>query len=145
MIHLSAEAASESLFEAGLAVRREVLGSEYVDRSTAATDPLSLEFQEFVTTYCWGSIWKDERLQRRERSLLVLGITAALGRMSEFELHIRGAMNNGLTEQELIAALKQIGVYAGIPAAVSASHVLREVLKEADRIRVPEDGSQGHV
>jgi 4-carboxymuconolactone decarboxylase len=128
---LSAESLETSLFDAGMKVRREVLGDGYVDRALERTDPQSAEFQEFVTTYCWGEVWTDNRLVRRERSLLVLGITAALGRMAEFEAHTHGALRNGVTPDELASVLKQIAVYAGVPAAVSASHVIRKVVAES--------------
>jgi alkylhydroperoxidase/carboxymuconolactone decarboxylase family protein YurZ len=116
------------LNEDGLAVRREVLGAEYVDRALSRQGPLDEEFQEFVTDYCWGDVWTDERLSRRERSLLVLGMTAALGRMGEFEAHTRGALNNGVSEQELAAVLRQIAVYCGVPAGVGCAGAMRNVL-----------------
>ena len=113
----------------GMAVRREVLGAAYVDRAVSRTDPVSAEFQPYVTEACWGEIWTDDRLPRRERSLLVLGMTAALGRMAEFEAHALGALRNGVTVDELIAVLKQIAVYCGVPAGVAASAALRAVLE----------------
>ncbi|MFC7766702.1 carboxymuconolactone decarboxylase family protein [Leucobacter soli] len=88
---------SESLFERGMQVRRRVLGDEYVDAAMAETDPLTTAFQPFMTSYCWGEIWTDDTLPPRERSLIVLSITAALGRMGEFEIHTRGALRNGVT------------------------------------------------
>ena len=112
----------------GMTVRREVLGPEYVDRALSRDDQLSRDFQEFITEYCWGAIWTDDRLARRERSLLVLGMTAALGRMSEFEAHVRGALRNGVTEDELAATLRQITVYCGVPAGVNCAAALRAVL-----------------
>jgi alkylhydroperoxidase/carboxymuconolactone decarboxylase family protein YurZ len=118
------------LNEDGLAVRREVLGAEYVDRALARQGPLEAEFQEFVTDYCWGDVWTDERLSRRERSLLVLGMTAALGRLGEFEIHTRGALNNGVTTDELAAVLRQIAVYCGVPAGVGAAAAMRNVLAD---------------
>ena len=114
--------------EDGLAVRREVLGPEYVDRALSRRGPLDEEFQEFVTDYCWGGVWTDERLSRRERSLLVLGMTGALGRLDEFEIHIRGALNNGVTTDELAAVLRQIAVYCGVPAGVGCAGAIRKVL-----------------
>lgn len=116
--------------ESGMAVRRAVLGNAYVDRATAREDPMSKEFQEFVTAYCWGQIWtEDDRLSRRERSLLVLAMTAALGRMGEFEAHAAGALRNGIDPDELTAVVKQIAVYCGVPAGVSAAGTLRKVLE----------------
>ena len=103
------------LMEAGLKVRREVLGDEYVDRSMKNADEFSKPFQEIVSEYCWGVAWTDETLSRRERSILNLGMIAALGKMHEFELHFRAARRNGLTDEELRAVLIQIAVYCGIP------------------------------
>lgn len=126
---MSVDATSpESLFDDGMTVRRQVLGGEYVNRATTHDDPLTTEFQEFMTSYCWGEIWTDDRLPRRERSLLVLAMTAALGKTAEFEIHAHGALRNGITPQELVAVLRQITVYCGVPAGVTASKVLRLVL-----------------
>lgn len=117
---MSAEATfDQELFDDGMKVRREVLGAEYVDNATQHVDELTVEFQKFMTTYCWGGIWTDDRLERAQHSLLVLGITAALGKPREFEAHARGALRNGLTPDQLIAVVRQIMVYAGVPAAVS--------------------------
>jgi len=129
------EGEPSQLFEKGLSVRREVLGAAYVDAALAGSSSFEQEFQTFVTEACWGTIWCDERLQRRDRSLLVLAMTAALGRMDEFRIHAAGALRNGVTEPELAAALKQIGVYCGVPAAVSCLKVLREVLADPELIR----------
>jgi|SRR5699024_8560060 len=117
-----------SLVEKGLAVRREVLGDEYVDRALEHTDALTKEFQEFVSGYCWGGIWTDERLSRRERSLIVLAITAALGKEAEFEAHTHGALRNGVKEEEIASLMRQIAVYCGVPAAVTCHHIARKVL-----------------
>ncbi|MGH3360536.1 MAG: carboxymuconolactone decarboxylase family protein [Nocardioidaceae bacterium] len=126
---MSVEATSpRSLFDEGMTVRREVLGGEYVNRATTHDDPLTTEFQEFMTSYCWGEIWTDERLARRDRSLLVLAMTAALGKMAEFEAHAHGALRNGISPEQLVAVLRQITVYCGVPAGVTASKVLRTVL-----------------
>jgi pimeloyl-ACP methyl ester carboxylesterase/alkylhydroperoxidase/carboxymuconolactone decarboxylase family protein YurZ len=114
----------------GMVVRREVLGDEYVDRALEHQDEVSLEFQSFLTSYCWGEIWTDSRLSRRDRSILTLGMTAALGRMREFEAHSRGALRNGLTPAELTAALKQIAVYCGVPAGVAAAVGIRNAVGE---------------
>ena len=122
--HLSPEA---------LEVRRAVLGDAYVDSSTEPADPLSQEFQAFVTNYCWGEIWTDDRLSRDQRSLVVLAVTATLGRMREFEIHARGALRNGLTPDQLTAVLRQIAVYAGVPAAVSALPSVRSAISDFER------------
>jgi 3-oxoadipate enol-lactonase len=117
------------LHPAGLGVRREVLGAEYVDRALSREDAISQEFQSFITKYCWAEVWTDDRLSRRERSLLNLGMTAALGRMAEFEAHTRGALRNGVSPDELASVLKQITVYCGVPAGVAASAVIRAIVE----------------
>lgn len=113
----------------GMAVRRAVLGARYVDRATANTDALTVEFQDFVTEHCWGEIWTDDRLSRREHSLVTLAITAALGRMDEFEAHAAGALRNGIGPEQFPAIAKQIAVYAGVPAGVNATKAMRRVLE----------------
>jgi 4-carboxymuconolactone decarboxylase len=113
-----------------LAVRREVLGAAYVDSRVASTDPADQAFQKFVVDHCWGTVWTDPRLSRRERSLATLCLTVALGRMDEFALHVRGAYNNGVTTDELEALVIQIGVYAGVPASLSARRAVAAVTAE---------------
>ncbi|HLH64767.1 MAG TPA: carboxymuconolactone decarboxylase family protein [Solirubrobacteraceae bacterium] len=120
---------NSELYERGMRVRREVLGDAYVDRATNPS-PFTADFQRLVTEYCWGECWADDRLTRRTRSVLNLGMTAALGRMEEFQLHFRGALNNGLTEEELSVILLQIAVYCGIPAGVACFRSAQEVLGE---------------
>jgi 4-carboxymuconolactone decarboxylase len=121
----------KKLLEAGLKVRREVLGDEYVDRAMKNADEFNKPFQEIVSEYCWGLAWTDETLSRRERSILNLGMIAALGKMHEFELHLRGALRNGLTPEELRAVLIQIAIYCGIPVGVDCFRVARQVIGEA--------------
>jgi 4-carboxymuconolactone decarboxylase len=120
----------KKLMEAGLSVRREVLGDEYVDRAMKNADAFNKPFQEMVSEYCWGLCWTDETLTRRERSILNLGMIAALGKMHEFELHLRGAIRNGLTPEELRAVLIQIAVYCGIPVGVDCFRTAKQVLGE---------------
>lgn len=118
------------LLDEGLRVRREVLGDEYVDRSMKNADDFNKPFQEIVSEYCWGVCWTDETLSRRERSILNLGMIAALGKMHEFELHFRAAKRNGLTDEELRAVLIQIAVYCGIPVGVDCFRTAKQVLTE---------------
>ena len=120
----------KKLMEAGLKVRREVLGDEYVDRSMKNADDFNKPFQEIVSEYCWGVAWTDETLSRRERSIMNLAMTAATGRMQEFELHFRGAKRNGLTDEELRAVLIQIAIYCGIPVGVDCFRSARMVFAE---------------
>src|SRR5215471_5091252 len=118
----------KALYDRGMTMRRRVLGDEYVDRAVANTDDFNRQFQELLTTYCWGAVWGDDALKPRDRSILNLGMIACLGRMHEFEAHLRGALRNGLTPQELSAILRQIAVYCGFPAAVDCHRVAKQVL-----------------
>ena len=120
----------QKLRDAGVKVRREVLGDEYVDRAMKNADPFNKGFQDIVSEYCWGACWADETLSRRERSILNLGMIAALGKMQEFELHFRAARRNGLTDDELRAVLTQIAVYCGIPVGVDCFRTAKQVLGE---------------
>jgi len=117
-------------FETGEQRRRAVLGDIYVDRALNNADAFNRPFQELITEYCWGACWGDETLNPRERSILNLGMIAALGKMHEFELHVRGALKNGLDHDELRAALIQIAVYCGVPIGVDCFRVARKVLAE---------------
>ena len=119
-------------FEKGKAARTEVLGAEYVERALANADDFSRPFQELLTEYCWGACWGSDALSRKQRSLLNLGMLGALGRMHEFETHFRAAIGNGLTREELQAALIQISVYCGVPAGVECFRVAKRVLAEVD-------------
>ncbi len=121
---------SRERFEAGLTVRREVLGAEYVDKAIAGADSFNREFQELATEFCWGGTWARGVLERKTRSMLNLGMLAALNRPHEFKLHFRGALTNGCTLDELKEVLLQITVYCGIPAGVEAFRLAREVLDE---------------
>lgn len=121
-------AADTDLHERGLAVRRDVLGNEYVDASMERATDFTRPLQDFVTEHCWGAVWTRPGLSRRDRSLLNLGMLTALGKTHELKLHVRGALTNGLTREEISEALLQAGVYAGIPAAVEAFRAAAEVL-----------------
>lgn len=120
---------SDELHALGLSIRREVLGDEYVSRATA-TDDFTRDFQRLVSEYCWGFCWSGKGLTRRQRSLNNLCLLAALNRMEELELHLRGALRNGCTLEEIRETLIQVAVYAGVPAGVSAFRVARRVLAE---------------
>ena len=125
----------KQLMDAGLKARRDVLGDEYVDRAMKNADDFNKPFQEIVSEYCWGVAWTDETLSRRERSILNLGMIAALGKMHEFELHLKGAIRNGLTKEELRSVLIQIAVYCGIPVGVDCFRVAKQVIGEAGEAR----------
>jgi 4-carboxymuconolactone decarboxylase len=122
----------KDLRDRGLAVRKEVLGTEYVERSFATADDFSRPFQELVTEYCWGAVWARDGLSRKARSLLNLGMLSALNRTPELKLHIRGALTNGLTRDEIREAFLQVAIYCGVPAAVEAFRCAREVFAEID-------------
>ncbi|MEQ8396697.1 4-carboxymuconolactone decarboxylase [Thalassobaculum sp.] len=120
----------KAMFEAGLKNRREVLGAEYVDKSIAAADDFNMPMQELVTEYCWGEVWGRPGLTRQQRSMLNLGMLVALGRSHELRLHIRGAINNGLTKDDIKEVFLQTAIYCGVPAAIDAFRNAREVFKE---------------
>jgi 4-carboxymuconolactone decarboxylase len=122
-------------WETGLAKRKAVLGHEYVDKAMAAADDFNRPFQDILNEYCWGMVWGDERLSPREHSLLNLGMLAAMNRMHEWELHLRGAIRNGLTKDELQAVLHQIAVYAGVPVGVECFRIARKVFDEGEITR----------
>lgn len=119
-------------YQAGLKCRTEVLGPEYVEKALAGADDFNRDFQEMVTEYCWGGTWGRGVLDKRSRSILNLGMLAGLGKSQEFKLHFRGAINNGLTLEELREILIQISVYCGIPAGIEAYRNAREVLADMD-------------
>ena len=118
---------STERFEAGLAVRREVLGAEYVERALAGADSFNRDFQELATEFCWGGTWARGVLDRKTRSMLNLGMLCALGKEHELKLHIRGALNNGLTRDEIKEVFLQVAIYCGVPAAVVAFRAAKEV------------------
>ncbi len=114
-------------FEEGLQIRRTALGNEYVDKAIAQMDELSRPLQELVTEYCWGTIWTRPQLPRKIRSMVTLAILSALNRPHELKIHIRGALNNGCTKEEIREVLLQTAIYCGVPAAVDSFRVMREV------------------
>ncbi|HWT92672.1 MAG TPA: carboxymuconolactone decarboxylase family protein [Solirubrobacteraceae bacterium] len=123
---------SDELFEKGLQIRKDVVGAEYVERSLAQADDFSRDFQRLVTEYCWGAGWGREALTRRDRSLLNLAMIGILGRNAEFKLHLRGALRNGCTKDEIQDTLIQMAIYAGIPAGVEAFRLAKEVFAEVE-------------
>jgi 4-carboxymuconolactone decarboxylase len=116
----------------GLAVRRAVLGDAYVDRALAARTPFNREFQELLTRYAWGEIWTRPGLPRRTRSLITIAAMVALNRNDELRLHLRAALRNGVSRDEIKEVLLQMAVYCGLPAANSAFHLAAEVFAELD-------------
>lgn len=123
---------NDELFDQGLTTRREVLGAAHVDASIAGADDFSRPMQELVTQYCWGDIWNRPGLDRRTRSLLNLAMLTALNRPHELKLHVRGALNNGVTREEIREVFLQAAVYCGVPAGIDAFRQAREVFKDVD-------------
>ncbi len=119
-------------FDRGLAARKAVLGDAYVDQAFASADDFNGDFQDLVTEYCWGTCWGEDTLDKRQRSLLNLGMIAALNRMHEWELHFKGAITNGLTRDELKSILTQITIYCGVPVGVECFRIARKVFAELD-------------
>lgn len=121
---------NQALFDQGLSTRREVLGSEYVDASIKNASDFNIDMQELVTQYCWGDVWNRPGLDRKTRSLLNLAMITALNRPHELKLHVRGAINNGLTKEEIKEVFLQAAIYCGVPAAIDSFRVASEVFKE---------------
>jgi 4-carboxymuconolactone decarboxylase len=115
-------------YDAGMRVRREVLGDAHVDKATAAADEFTADFQEFITRYAWGSVWTRPGLDRKTRSCITLAMLAALGHHDELAMHVRAALRIGLTRDEIREVLLQVGIYAGLPAANTAFSVARGAL-----------------
>ena len=120
----------KALRDKGLAMRKAVLGEDYVNKSMASADSFNGPFQEILNEYCWGMIWSDERLPRKTRSMLNLAMLSALGRTHELKLHINGALNNGLSKEEIREVFLQVAIYCGVPAAVESFRSAKEVFKE---------------
>jgi 4-carboxymuconolactone decarboxylase len=121
---------SDEAHERGMKVRREVLGDEHVDAAVEKTTEFTADFQDFITRYAWGDIWSRPGLDRRTRSAITLTALVAMGRFDELAIHIRAALRNGLTEDEIKEILLQSGIYCGVPAANSAFAVAQRVLDE---------------
>ena len=118
------------LWEAGLAARKKTLGAEYVEKSLSTVDDFNRDWQDMLNEFCWGKVWGDDTIPAKTRSMMNLTMLAALGRMHEWELHLNGALNNGVTQNELKAILHQIGIYAGFPAGVECFRIAKKVLAE---------------
>jgi 4-carboxymuconolactone decarboxylase len=117
-------------YDAGLKTRREVLGADYVDKSIAAQDEFNRPLQELLNTYCWNDVWNRPGLPRKTRSMLNLAMLSALNKPHELRLHLNGALNNGLTKQDIQEVFLQVAIYCGVPAAVESFRIAREVFKE---------------
>jgi 4-carboxymuconolactone decarboxylase len=119
-------------FDKGLALRKQVLGAEYVEKSMAAADDFSRPMQELSTEYCWGYVWTRPGLKLRDRSLINLAMISALNRPHELKLHVKAALNNGLTREEIREVLLQVAVYCGVPAGIDSTRIAREAFAEVD-------------
>jgi 4-carboxymuconolactone decarboxylase len=120
------------LFEKGLQVRREVLGSDYVDKSLAGADEFTRTMAEWSTSYCWGALWTRPGMDRKTRSIVNLAMISALNRPHELKLHVKGALTNGVTRDEMKEIFLQVAVYCGVPAGIDAFRIAREAFKEVD-------------
>ena len=120
----------DTLFEKGLKKRKETLGAEYVEKNLEQADDFTRPFQEAMTAWCWGFGWGDETIDAKTRSMMNLAMIGALGKMHEWEIHCRGAIGNGVTQDELRAIVHVIGIYCGVPQAVDCFRVAKKVLEE---------------
>jgi 4-carboxymuconolactone decarboxylase len=122
----------KATFDKGLAIRRAVLGDEYVDNAMKTADDFNKPMQELTTEYCWGYVWGREGLDRRTRSLLNLAMISVLNRPHELKIHIAGALRNGVTREEIREVFMQVAIYAGVPAGVDSFRAAREVFAQLD-------------
>ena len=120
------------LFEKGLAVRKEVLGAAYVEKSIGSADEFAMAMQQYATEACWGMIWTRPGLPRKSRSLINIAMISALNRPHELKLHIKSAFNNGVTKDEIKEVLLQVACYAGVPAGIDSFRIAREAFAEMD-------------
>jgi 4-carboxymuconolactone decarboxylase len=123
---------TNEVFERGLAIRKDVLGKEFVEKSFAAADEFNMPMQELVTEYCWGAVWGREDLPRKTRSMLNLAMISILNRPHELKMHIKGALKNGVSKAEIREIFMQVAIYAGVPAGVDAFRLAREAFAELD-------------
>ena len=124
----------KELFKKGLEKRKATLGSGYVEKNLAQADEFSLPFQEAMTEWCWGFGWGDETINAKTRSMMNLSMIGALGKMTEWELHCRGAINNGVSKEEIRAIIHVIGIYCGVPQALECFRVARKILEEKNML-----------
>jgi 4-carboxymuconolactone decarboxylase len=122
-------------FEKGLALRKQVLGADYVEKSMAAADDFSRPMQELSTEYCWGYVWGRPGLALRDRSLINIAMISALNRPHELKLHVKAALTNGLSREEIREVLMQVAVYCGVPAGIDSTRIAREAFAEIDAAR----------
>jgi 4-carboxymuconolactone decarboxylase len=121
------------VFEKGMEIRKSVLGKEFVEKSFASADDFNKPMQELTTEYCWGAVWGREGLPKKTRSMLNLAMLSALNRPHELKMHIKGALTNGVTKDEIREVLLQVAIYCGIPAGVDSFRIARETFAELDK------------
>jgi 4-carboxymuconolactone decarboxylase len=122
-------------FDEGMKLRKQVLGADYVERSMAGADEFSLPMQELSTEYCWGYVWTRPGLALRDRSLINIAMISALNRPHELKLHVKAALNNGVTREEIREVLLQVAVYCGVPAGIDSTRIAREAFAEVDQVK----------
>ena len=123
----------KAVFDRGLEIRKSVLGKEFVEKSIASADDFNRPLQELVTEYCWGAVWGRDGLTKKTRSIINLAMISALNRPHELKMHVKGALRNGVSREEIREVLLQVGIYCGIPAAVDSFRVAREAFTEFDQ------------
>ena len=123
---------SKEVFERGLAIRKDTLGKEFVENSFANADDFNMPMQELVTEYCWGAVWGRDGLPRKTRSMLNLAMISALNRPHELKMHVKGALKNGVTKDEIREIFLQVAIYAGVPAGVDSFRIAREAFAEVE-------------
>ena len=119
---------NDDLYQKGLKIRKDVLGSEYVEKSLANSNEFNEPMQRLVSEYCWGAVWGREELPKKTRSMLNIAMLALLNRPNEFKLHIRGALRNGVTKEEIREILLQVAIYGGVPAAIDSFKNAKEII-----------------
>lgn len=123
----------KAIFDRGLEIRKSVLGKEFVENSFKSADDFNMPMQELTTEYCWGYVWGREGLPRKTRSLLNLAMISALNRPHELKMHVKGALKNGVTRDEIREVFLQVAIYCGVPAGVDSFRVAREAFAEIDQ------------
>ena len=123
---------TNEVFERGLAIRKEVLGAEFVEKAFASADDFNRPMQELVTEYCWGAVWGREELPKKTRSMLNLAMISTLNRPHELKMHVKGALRNGVSKYEIREVFLQVAIYCGIPAGVDSVRIAQEAIREME-------------
>jgi 4-carboxymuconolactone decarboxylase len=123
---------NKELFDKGLAIRKSVIGADFVDKALATADDFNMPLQELVTEYCWGAVWGREGLSKKTRSLLNIAMLSCLNRPNELKTHVKGAIRNGVTKDEIRETLLQVAIYAGVPTAVDSFRLAKEALADLE-------------